>query len=402
MSRLSLAGIRSGAVAIALLLAIGLTQQSALAAAAIAVNPTSGAVNSTVQVTGSGFPVGQSVNIFFGSTYEGTALASATGAIAISFAVPNVGPGTVTITASGGSGATATFTTTQFTVTAPGTPLTVQKAVTINGLGYVATGTARANDQLTYRITVTNTTGAATASAVTVTDPLSAGQTPFVSTSNCTAAGSTVTCSTATPLTAGAQATFYFTTVVTPGFSGNIPNTAYASATNVASTPSNTTLVTVVPASTTTFSLQLCGTVTAFTFGSTGGSITIGGVVRPIAAGATFTGSTVAVGTNLCLGLITNSAGSITSVTAGLNLTGLGLVCGVYGTSTTAGFISVGGVLVPLAPTLTVTGVAVPGAVYCFVLNGSGQIYAVLSTIPTSITFPHTRISLNRWAARAD
>jgi uncharacterized repeat protein (TIGR01451 family) len=300
---------------------------------------------------------------------------------------------------------------TTFTITPSTAGLHVTKTVTVNGLGYGATGNAHPGDQLTYQITVQNTTSSpgSAISGVTVTDTLAAGQTPFTTTSACTYSSTTntVTCTLASPLAAGGSATFFFTTIVNPGFAGNIPNTATASGTGFAATNSNQTVVTVNPAIVVTAPLQFCGMVTAYTApnagAATAGSVTISGIMVAIAPSASISGTPIAVGGNLCLNFSTNGTGQISAVTVSSNLTGLGLACGAYAPGSTSSNISIGGLIVPLAPGITVTSTAAAGGFFCFLVNSSGQVYGVLSTTPTSATFPHSgRVTGAHWAARAE
>jgi uncharacterized repeat protein (TIGR01451 family) len=390
MGRLTSNGIRTLAVAVALLLALGLTQRSALAAAAIQVTPTSGAANSVAQLSGAGYAATTNVNVYFAGNLLGTTGTDASGNFTVNFNVPNMSPGNYTVTA---SSATQSASTT-FTITPAAVGLHATKTVTVNGLGYGATANAHPGDQLTYQIVVQNTTTSAI-SGVTVADTLAAGQTAFTTTSACTYSGATntVTCTMGSALAAGTSTVFFFTTIVNPGFSGNIPNTASVSGTGFAATNSNQTVVTVYPAIIVTAPLQFCGIVTAYTApnasAATAGSVTVSGIMVAIAPSASISGTPITVGANLCLNFSTNGTGQIAAVTVTSNLTGLGLACGAYAPGSTSTNISIGGLIVPLVPGITVTSTAAAGGYFCFLVNSSGQVYGVLSTTPTSVTFPH-------------
>jgi uncharacterized repeat protein (TIGR01451 family) len=305
-----------------------------------------------------------------------------------------------------GSSATQSAST-NFTITPATVGLHITKIVTVNGLGYAASGTAHPGDQLGYGITVQNST-ASPVSGITVTDVLAAGQTPFTTTSACTYSGvtNTVTCTMGTPLAAGASMAFFFTTIVNTGFSGIIPNTASVSATGFAATNSNQTVISVSPVVTITSPLQFCGIVTAYTApnagAATAGSITITGITIAIAPTASIGGTPITLGANLCLNFNTNGTGAIAAVLVTGNLTSLGIACGTYEPGSTAGTISIGGLIVSLANVVTVSSVAVPGGFYCFLVNSGGQVYAILSTIPTSVSFPHAAGAGARGAARAE
>ena len=403
MGRFTSNGIRSLAVAVALLLALGVSQQPALAAAAIAVTPTSGPSGSIAQVVGAGYAATTNVNVYFAGSYLTTVATDGTGNFTLNFNVPSMTPGTYIITASSATQSAST----SFTITPATVGLHATKLVTVNGLGYGASGTAHPGDQLTYQITVTNNTSAAV-SGITVADVLAAGQTPFTTTSACTYSGvtNTVTCTLGAPLAAGGSATFFFTTIVNPSFSGIIPNTASVSGTGFAATNSNQTVISVSPVITITSPLQFCGIVTAYTApnagAATAGSITISGIMVAIAPSASISGTPVTIGANLCLNFTTNGTGAIAAVNVTGNLTSLGIACGTYGVGSTAGTISIGGLIVSLANVVTVGSVAVPGGFYCFLVNSSGQVYAILSTTPTSVSFPHAGAAGARWAARAE
>jgi uncharacterized repeat protein (TIGR01451 family) len=394
--------IRSIAVVLALLLAIGVTGRAALAVApSIGVSPSSGPAGAAIVVTGANFTPGQPVSVYFGGTFEGTFTASGTGAISAGFNVPIVaaGPYSISALSAGGNAATG------FTVTASAAALNVTKLVTVNGLGYASTGSAVAGDMLTYKITVTNTSGA-TETGVTVTDALAAGQTAANTFSNCTYNGSTatVTCTDLASLAAGASITFSFSTVVNSGFSGTIVNSASASATGYSPVSSNSTVVSVNASHpTVTGQLQICGPVNAYTApnGSTPASITISGVTVPFQLTATVYGTPIVVGSNLCVTITTNGYNAIASATASPNLAGLGFICGLYYPSSTPGTINVAGIVIPIAYGAGFNGLLVSSAFVCFGLNSAGQATYVLSGIPTSITFDQTRVSDRAAAAHA-
>lgn len=392
MGRRTASVIRSIGVVVTLLLAIGLTQRPALAAAAVAVSPTSGPIGTTVLFTGSGFGASQSVNIYFGSTYGGVVTSSASGTFSVSFAVPAVSPGVYNVAAASMTASAST----PFTVTGSASGLVLQKTVSVNGLGYGGSGNAMPGDTLTYKLTVTNNTGGSV-SGIVIRDPLEAGQTPVSTPAPCSysAGTNTVNCTPGAALTNGNSATYYFSVVVTGGFAGTIPNTAYVSSTGFTERPSNTTVVAVSGGFVTaTPALELCGVVSAYVPPNSGlgspGSITIGGVTVSLGAHSVFSGTPIGIGQNLCI-LLSTTSGGLSAVSVAANLTGLSLACGVYTPS--ASGLTVGGVHLLVGGLSTIVFASlVPGTSYCFLLSG-GVAYAVLSLTPTSIVFPaHTAV----------
>ncbi len=116
-------------------------------------------------------------------------------------------------------------------------------------------------------------------------------------------------------------------------------------------------------ASTTT--IVVCGPVTAYTpaTASAPGSLTIGGIVFPTAVGATFTGTTVAAGANLCITAQLNGLGNLVSGNAVVNTSGAVSLTGPFttyipATSTVAGSVTFGTntFVIPAGSTITVGG----------------------------------------------
>jgi hypothetical protein len=88
---------------------------TALSSAAVSLSPTQGPPGTTVKITGSGFTVGGSASINFGTTYISGPTADGSGGISATFNIPTMSPGiyTVSISGTGGKYASATFTVTQ-------------------------------------------------------------------------------------------------------------------------------------------------------------------------------------------------------------------------------------------------------------------------------------------------
>lgn len=152
--------------------------------------------------------------------------------------------------------------------------------------------------------------------------------------------------------------------------------------------------------------VTICGTVTAYTAATatTPGSITIGGVTLPIAAGATISGQgNITVGASLQLTAQLNVAGQITSqssVTVS-SCTGSG-VCGtvtayVAPTATASGSVTVGGVTILLLPGTALGNVTI-GSQLCVnvpVICGTVTAYvAPTATTAGSITVNGVTITL--------
>lgn len=306
--------------------------------------------------------------------------------------------GTATVTSPTGStsttpnGANATLTVGSCTTSTVG----VSKTVEVNGVPYAATSTgpapAHPGDTLTYSVTVTNNTGAAV-SNLTVTDTLQSGQAALIPNgyTQCSFTAPTYTCTAAT-LGNGSSMTFVMYAVVQQGFTGTIPNTANATYTfgPNGGVNSNTTYVSVVtqqPTPATTGTVVVCGLVTAYMppSASGNGSVTIGGLLIPLANGAGSAYFAVtSPATNLCAQFtITNGVATATSV--GQNLAVQSVVCGVYTASSVASQVYLGGLPVNYV-TGTSTSMLVSGGYYCAVLNSSGQANAFLTAIPTAIT----------------
>jgi uncharacterized repeat protein (TIGR01451 family) len=246
MSRALSGGARLLAVAVALILAVGVLQpRLASAQPSIMLNPTFGTAGSVVNVTGSGFGQNETVNISFGAfgvvvspTASGT-----NGSFATQFTVPaGATPAMYTVTATGATSHTSG--TAQFQIiTGPTTTLSISKGVTNPSTGV-----------LSYQIHYANI-GANAATGVVITDSLQPGQSLRVTSLSpgCTYRTSvggvvTVTCTIGTvPVspTAGSSGTVYFSTQINDAFTGTITNQAQISANNAATQVSNTTSVTV-------------------------------------------------------------------------------------------------------------------------------------------------------------
>jgi uncharacterized repeat protein (TIGR01451 family) len=384
-------GIRSIAIVVALLLAVGLTGRTALAVApSINVTPNSGPVGTPITVAGANFLSGIQVTIYFSSTYEATVTSTPSGTFSATFNVPSMTTGSTTIYAfsTGGNAQTP------FTVTASAATLSVLKTVAVNGLGYGLTGVANPGDQLYYRVAVTNQSGTAM-SNVTVTDVLQSNQQAFTSTAYCVynAGTSTVTCTDPATLAAGATFTVYFTTIVDTGFYGNIVNTAQATATGFSAVSSNSTEVNVNAPYPAVAQLQLCGPVTAYIPASSSpsaiGSITISGVTLAVSPSAALYGGPIVLGANMCFAITTDGYHTITAATITPNLAGVDFICGVYSPGAPTQSVMVDTIAVPVAFGSAISPLALSGAYYCFTLNLSGQITGVLSGIPTSVVFVH-------------
>jgi hypothetical protein len=109
----------------------------------------------------------------------------------------------------------------------------------------------------------------------------------------------------------------------------------------------------------------VCGPVTTYTAstGSALGLLTIAGIRFPTALGASFTGTTVAVGANLCITAQLSSLGNVVGGNAIVNSTGASSLTGPFTTytpptATTDGFITFGTstFFLPAGSTITVGG----------------------------------------------
>jgi hypothetical protein len=174
------------------------------------------------------------------------------------------------------------------------------------------------------------------------------------------------------------------TGTVTPGtFTQVNTGLATASLTVVGVTPPP---VVVPPPVVTPGPFLVCGTVTTLVTTGVTPTMTIGGVVVPIATGATInvmSGVTFAVNVPVCV-QVTFVSGVASVIQVVPFATGIPVVCGTYTLTSTTGYILVGGVLVPVAAGSTFTAGLPTGFTKCFLLN-NGFAYAVLSGIPTSI-----------------
>lgn len=118
----------------------------------------------------------------------------------------------------------------------------------------------------------------------------------------------------------------------------------------------------------TTTPIVVCGPVTAYTPATATalGSLTIAGIVFPTALGATFTGTPVTVGANLCITAQLSGLGNLVSGNAVVNTSGAASLTGPFttyipATATTNGFVTFGTntFVIPAGSTITVGG-AVP------------------------------------------
>lgn len=123
----------------------------------------------------------------------------------------------------------------------------------------------------------------------------------------------------------------------------------------------------VITANTTT-TIQVCGPVTAYTPATSTalGSLTIAGITFPTALGASFTGTAVTVGSNLCITAQLSGLGNLVSGNAVVNTSGALSLTGPFttytpATATTAGSVTFGTItfVIPAGSTITVGG-AVP------------------------------------------
>jgi uncharacterized repeat protein (TIGR01451 family) len=286
--------------------------------------------------------------------------------------------------------------TTYVTVGGGGGLADLSKRVSVNGSAYGTTATANPGDELTYDITYSNNTGVN--QNVTVYDTLQAGQSLLsypATSASCTSYNSAtrqVTCPLGTVGPGGVVHVFIATTINNTTFP-TINNQASAT-TNGATIYSNTTSVQVFGVSGPpppggfpgTGQFQVCGVVTSYT----GGSITINNLYIPIAFGAIING-VVQPGVNQCILFTFNSAGQATSLVVTSNLPAVNVVCGIFTTTVAFSSITVSGFTMPVVSGATFFSFLQTGAFYCFLVNVSGQCFAVLNNIPTSATVssPH-------------
>jgi hypothetical protein len=205
----------------------------------------------------------------------------------------------------------------------------------LNGSGQISNGTVTANAGATATVNVCGTVTAYTAATGTVPGSITVGGQTF-------------------PIAAG--------TVLNGGGAITVGSSLCLNATlNGSGQISNGTV-----AVTGTVTVNICGTVTAYTAATSTvpGSITIAGITFPIAAGTVFTGTVgPAVGTNLCLstqvggGQITGGSGGPGS--GGTTISGP-VTSFTPPSSSGGGSIVIGGTTFPVAAgsTLAVTGTA--------------------------------------------
>lgn len=169
---------------------------------------------------------------------------------------------------------------------------------------------------------------------------------------------------------------------------------------------SQLTSVTITAAPSAASTVTLCGLVSVYsTPGTAVGSITIGGVIYPIAIGATaFTGVAVSQGANVCITATLNGLGQITGGTAIANpattATTPVVFCGTLQaytpatsstTSATIVFSAPSATSYTVAPGVTVgsTALAVNGSLVCIVGQSNGtQLTSVSFVLPVSTTLP--------------
>jgi len=377
---------------LALTLQLSANNASALAAT-IGLNPTSGPAGSSVMVSGSGFSGFDNVNIYFANIYETTVGTNGAGTFAATISVPALSAGTYTVSAMSSTAvASANFT---ITSVSPLSTITVQKYVSSNGVNYTSSAISVPGNNIYYQVVVSNPSGAF-ATGVVMSDYLQPGQTPVVSNASCSFdVGTRILTCLVGNIAPGGSVQVFFTAQVTSSFGGTITNTASAQGNNTgAVATSNQTLVTLggspPPPGPFGGNLYLCGPVTSFTAstGVTPGSVTVSGVLIPLAAGTVMSGFPIVVGSNVCLTLVFNTAGVATSVGTSSNLPTLSVACGIYNVSGVPGTINVGGITFAVNAGSVFIGYLVPGGYYCFMLNGAGQAVSVLSNIPTSIKLP--------------
>ena len=273
--------------------------------------------------------------------------------------------------------------------------VTFQKLVAgPNSATFGTTATAGPGSIITYDFRFTNTTSTRS-SNVSISDSLAAGQTPVSNScttstgvsclASCAFSSGALTCS--TPVVANGTTDVLVRVQLGSPFTGTSPisNTAFATFSGVGTLQSNSTAVTVTSVPTTVSQLSVCGLITAYTTPNsttnTAGSITIGGLVIPIAVGAT-SNVAIATGVNECITFaFTNSQAGTLTVSS--NLSGLTFACGAFTASSTAGQILVGGFPVTVAAGANFVGLLTPDAFYCFLLS-NGQAFAALTGIPTA------------------
>lgn len=258
MPKKTVLGVRCLGIVVALALMFQFLQPGATLAQTptITLNPTSGPVNTTVTVSGTGFKAMEQVTIAFaGNAAIATTNTNSAGAFTASFVVPTgtaAGPQTVRATGAGTSPDTATAT---FTVTAAGGGGSTSLQLSKTADGYTcgsATGcSATAGENITYRIAFNNI-GTNPATGVTITDTLAPGQTFVSASAPCSsmtdASGiTTVTCTLGTvPFTSPGNIGNVQIFTRLNGTQNEVDNTAYITAANAnggAPMASNTTYI---------------------------------------------------------------------------------------------------------------------------------------------------------------
>lgn len=175
---------------------------------------------------------------------------------------------------------------------------------------------------------------------------------------------------------------------------GTTSATPAGTSTGAPGTGTVTTPVTVPTAITT---LILCGPVSAFTAPSAliGGSVTISGLVLPIAVNTTVTGAaSLTVAAVVCINGGVSAAGQLVSLSAAAtpSTSPILSLCGVVGAYSSAvsgpGSITIAGITLVIASGTVFTGPAIVAnsSPVCLTatLNASGQVIAGQTSVPTS------------------
>jgi hypothetical protein len=190
--------------------------------------------------------------------------------------------------------------------------------------------------------------------------------------------------------------------VVTLGTGGSTATGSNVCLVGLVGVNSQLTSVTITGAPTVVTQVNLCGLVSAYsTPGTTTGSITIGGLVYPIAVGAAvFTGVAVTAGANVCITATLNGLGQITGGVAVTNPTTTSTTpvnfCGTLQAYTAASGSTLGTIVFssPAASYTVASGVIVgntslasAGSLVCIVGQSNGtQLTSVTFVLPLSST----------------
>jgi uncharacterized repeat protein (TIGR01451 family) len=296
-------------------------------------------------------------------------------------------PNNATISSNNAGSVTSNTTTVTVGSCQPG-PTSLQKLVEDNQNGFFSTGVnANPGDVLTYDIAYINSSTTTTSPNVVVTDTLQPGQSylgpPFSSNVCAPISANTISCSLGN-VPPNTRVDVFIGASVNSNVPGAIITNQAAATSGGTTIYSNTTTVQVGGTSPPPFNFTgnfiLCGVVTSYT----GTSVTVSGVTVSIVPGAAVSGP-VTVGANECITFALNSSAQATALAVSSNLAGVGVACGTYGGTSAGGVLNVSGIGIPLAPTASFQPFLVPGGFFCFLLNGSGQAYAILSGVPTSL-----------------